>query len=163
MTIPEQLVALEAYWKLKRGFRAMPCRLDLGPAELRPWLGNIAVVAVEYDDIGIAAPRFRVTLSGTALDEYRGYPVTGRYLDEVCPNPPETLPHFQACIADRAPLHLCHDNSQNSAVYRALAMLLLPVGEDEYRADRIIVAMYPFPSNLACNDLEPSWQHRLAG
>lgn len=56
----EELVALEAYWDVQRGSQAMPQGSTFGSLELRPWLGNIAIVAVERQP----ALRFRVALSG---------------------------------------------------------------------------------------------------
>lgn len=140
---PEQLRALEAFWKLKRGKRAMPARGDFSIEELRPWLGNLGILVVEH------APdlRFRIALSGTQLDSYRGHSVTGRYLDEICTTRTDTRPQYQTCVTRGEPVHLQHDNSRNSAIYPRMGKLLLPLSEDGVTVDRILMAMYPLPAN----------------
>lgn len=156
MTYPEELASLEAFWNLKRGKRALPNRRDLGPEDLRPWLGNLAVVAVEREP----SLRFRVTLSGTHLDDYRGHGITGQYIDTIGEAMAGTLPHYLAALESRRPIRFLHDNSANSAIYRTMAKLLLPLGGADGIVDRFIVAIYP----LRANDAAPAVQHyALAG
>lgn len=144
MSCPEELRSLEAFWHLKRGDRALPSRCDFTPHDLRPWLGNIAVVAVEGQRDAL---RFRVVLSGTQLDSYRGHGITGLYIDEVPRNVCGTTQYFKACVEYRAPMYVLHDNSPNSAIYTRLGKMLLPLSEDGVTVDRILVAMYPLPAN----------------
>lgn len=141
---PEQLLSLEAWWNLRRGPRRMPRRHDLGPEALRPWLGNLAMLAVEYPD---DTPRFRVTLSGTQLDDYRGFGITGRYVDDMQACGPRTLPYYRLCTATRAPVRFVHDNSRNSLVFPRLAKLLLPLADAEDRVGHILMSLYPLAAN----------------
>ena len=143
---PEQLQSLEAWWNLRRGNRLMPQRSDVTPEVLRPWLGNLGMIAVEYPG---NAPRFRVTLSGMHLDDYRGFSVTGRYIDELQDGSVCSLPQFHACLAQRRPIRFVHDNSQNSMVFRRMAKLLLPLADAEERVSHILISLYP----LAANDM----------
>lgn len=157
MSCPEEIVALEAYWHMKRGDRLLPSRADFAPENLRPWLGNIGKVVVERGDDD--ALRFRVTLSGTRLDDYRGHSITGQYIDEICYTT-DTTPYYETCVATRQPVHFLHDNSANSAVYRNMAKLLLPLGDDGVSVDRVLVAIYP----LRANDTAlPAADYALAG
>jgi hypothetical protein len=140
MSCPEELRSLEAFWHLKRGDRALPSRCDFPPHELRPWLGNIGIVTVERDQAEI---RFRVVLSGTELDSYRGRSITGLYIDEMPRNVCGTAQHFKACVEQCTPMYVLHDNSPNSAIYTEMGKLLLPLSEDGVTVDRILMAIYP--------------------
>ncbi|MBV8977367.1 MAG: PAS domain-containing protein [Alphaproteobacteria bacterium] len=66
----QKLAALQTLWEQKRGERAMPCRGDLSVADLRPWLGNLALI-----DLDGAGDTFR--LCGTNLFARFGGDVTG--------------------------------------------------------------------------------------
>mgnify|MGYP001150037972 CR=1 FL=1 len=63
MFCPEELRPLEVFWHLNR---APPRRSDFTPEELRPWLGNLAIVVVERQVYDL---RFPVALSDTQLDQ----------------------------------------------------------------------------------------------
>jgi hypothetical protein len=43
----QKLTALRKLWEQKRGRRAMPARADLTVTDLRPWLGNLALLDLE--------------------------------------------------------------------------------------------------------------------
>lgn len=156
MSCPEELRSLEAFWHLKRGNRALPRRSDFTPEELRPWLGNLAIVVVERQVYDL---RFRVALSGTQLDSYRGHGVTGHYVDELCGSISDTTPYYRDCVLRGRPVHFRHDNSPNSAIYTNMGKMLLPLSEDGVTVDRILVAMYP----LGANDAAESARYALAG
>lgn len=66
----QKLAALRTLWEQKRGERAMPCRGDLSVADLRPWLGNLALI-----DLDSAGETFR--LCGTNLFPRFGGDATG--------------------------------------------------------------------------------------
>jgi hypothetical protein len=146
MSCPEELRSLEAYWRMKRGGRAMPSRNDFPFETLKPWLGNLGIVAVERQDDG--GVRFRVALSGTRLDSYRGFSITGLYLDELAGCAvAASVRRYLDCVANGKPVQLVHDNSSNSAIYTRMVKLLLPLSEDGITVDRILMAMYPLPAN----------------
>ena len=162
MTGIEELRSLEAFWRLKRGSRVLPGRSDFAPEDLRPWLGNLGLVSVERTATPDAGEtmRFRVTLSGTQLDNYRGHSITGLYLDEIGRAIAATTPHYIDCVTRAVPVNFLHDNSANSAIYTAMSKLLLPLGEDGKTVDRIMVAIYPL---RASNDLRLPGVFSLAG
>ncbi|MBP6819344.1 MAG: PAS domain-containing protein [Ferrovibrio sp.] len=146
MQLPEHLQALEAYWCLKRRGRLLPDRSGFGPLELRPWLGHIAVIAVERQSAGDDADmRFRVVLSGMHIDDYRGGGVTNRYLDDLTRGRTSTEPHYRCCVATRQPVRFLHDNSHNSLLYPQMLKLLLPLSQDDRSVDRIIVGVHAEP------------------
>lgn len=151
MSCPEELQSLEALWRLKHGGRRLPRRSDFRPEELKPWLGNLAIVAVERQP----ALRFRVMLSGTVLDDYRGYGITGQYVDALRTGPVRSLPRFIQCVEEAAPVRFVHDNSFNSTVYSRMAKLLLPLSEDGMQVDRVLVGLYPLPANDAAPESLP--------
>jgi hypothetical protein len=66
----QKLAALRRLWEQKRGERAMPCRADLSVVDLRPWLGNLALI-----DLDSTGDTFR--LCGTNLFPRFGGDVTG--------------------------------------------------------------------------------------
>jgi|GEM_PF-2410056 len=144
MTIPQQLKALEAYWMQQQARRqALPDRSAFGPLDLRPWLGHLAMIVVEPGSPDNAAPRFRVTLSGSQMDDYRGgLSITNRYIDELCQGRISTEVYFRRAVASRQPVSFVHDNSQHSILYGRIAKLLLPLSQDGNRVDRILVGAY---------------------
>ena len=60
------------YWDQRRGDRAMPARGDIGPTEMRPYLGMVMLVDVVPDK-----RRFVYRLVGTKEVEGRGKDPTG--------------------------------------------------------------------------------------
>jgi hypothetical protein len=56
----QRLRAVFAYWRGRCPGRSMPSRADVDPAELKPYLPNIALIDVESDP-----PRYRYRLAGT--------------------------------------------------------------------------------------------------
>jgi hypothetical protein len=67
----QKLAALEDLWRRKRGSKAIPLKIDLGVTELRPWLGNLALI--DLNDVGDGTFR----LCGTNLNIRFGIDATG--------------------------------------------------------------------------------------
>ncbi len=67
----QKLVELKALWERKRGDRAMPSRAELQISELKPWLGNLALI----DLVGTDGASFR--LCGINLRPRFGGDITG--------------------------------------------------------------------------------------
>jgi hypothetical protein len=72
-----RLRALYDYWNHKCRDRSMPARADLDPVEMRPWLGNLALIDVTADR------GFVYRLYGTAFVDSFGVDMTGRGIDEL--------------------------------------------------------------------------------
>jgi hypothetical protein len=77
-TLPPRLEGLLAYWLQKCGGRAMPSRDELPVAELRPWLGQLALIEVGGER--------RIRLCGTNLIRRFGREATGLSVDELAPD-----------------------------------------------------------------------------
>lgn len=67
----QKLDALKVLWERKRGVRAMPSRANLDVTELKPWLGNLALIDLFEIDGGT------IRLCGTSLFRRFGRDVTG--------------------------------------------------------------------------------------
>ena len=79
VALDERLEAFHAYWRSRRGERAMPRRADIDPIGMDPrLLPN--VMLTEVIDGGA---RFRFRLVGTGAVSGIGADLTGRYVDEV--------------------------------------------------------------------------------
>jgi len=76
-SLPPALQSLVSYWLQKCGGRPMPARASAPVEELRPWLGNLAVIEISGDE------RFRFRLSGTNLIRRLGRETTGLDVDEL--------------------------------------------------------------------------------
>lgn len=77
-TANQKLVALRTLWEQKRGERTMPCRGDLSVAELRPWLGHLALINLDStgDTFRLCGtnlfPRFGGDVTGLRVADVRG-------------------------------------------------------------------------------------------
>src|SRR3546814_12264962 len=80
-TIPDpRLRVLARYWVTRCRDGLGPRRADIDPLEFPPLLPNVILLD------RIATPqgdRFRFRLAGTAVVDFAGQELTGRYLDEV--------------------------------------------------------------------------------
>ncbi len=76
-SLPSHLESLLSYWLQKCSGREMPSRDELPVQELRPWLGQLALIeaAGEAD--------FRIRLCGTNLIRRFGREATGLAVDEL--------------------------------------------------------------------------------
>jgi hypothetical protein len=66
------------YWDEKRGRRPAPSRDEIDPAEMLEVLPNVYLINVEEEP-----RRYQVRLMGTALGDWYGSDITGRYIDEI--------------------------------------------------------------------------------
>jgi len=78
--VTPQLKTVLKVWQAKRANRTMPSRADLTLRDLRSALANIALLDIISTG---GRMRFKVRLSGGAIDAFLGSPPTGRFLDEV--------------------------------------------------------------------------------
>jgi hypothetical protein len=72
--------ALHRYWNSRAGGQA-PQRNDIDPADIKPLLPFLYIVAYERDPF-----RVRYILTGTETDRWNGFNMTGRYVDEFLGN-----------------------------------------------------------------------------
>ncbi|GAB4169751.1 MAG: hypothetical protein OHK0024_05440 [Thalassobaculales bacterium] len=134
----ESLVAL---WYGKCQDDTLPGRHDFDVLELRPWLGHIALYDVEP---GPAGPRLRFRLIGTEIVAYDGGDFTGRYLDEVLPDPIRdiVLSLYRAVYETRRPAleSVTRPNGQGDRVTWDRAVL--PLASDGARIDVMMLFLH---------------------
>ncbi|MBL8710364.1 MAG: PAS domain-containing protein [Rhodospirillaceae bacterium] len=87
---------LHDYWQGLAG-GAVPSRSQLDPAAIKPLLPFVCIV--EFED---APFRVRYRLSGSMVDEFNGFNITGTYLDQLLPNDPSggaahLLAYYRRC------------------------------------------------------------------
>jgi hypothetical protein len=134
-----QLETLRRAWSAKASLDRLPSRDDFSPADLKPWLRNVAIIEMT----GKPA-RFRIRSMGLACMYLAGGDLTGQYID--------------ACIetADREkalePYHQCAHYGIpifSNAVYvkqgisrTIVHRLYLPCADNGRRVDGMLVGAY---------------------
>lgn len=76
-SLPPTLESLVSYWLQKCDGRRMPARDDLPVQELRPWMGQLALLEI------VGETKYRVRLCGTNLIRRFGREATGVEVDEL--------------------------------------------------------------------------------
>ena len=137
----QRLLALYIYWSGKRGQRAMPCRADIDPGDVRALLPHILLI-----DVLEGGADFRYRLVGTEIERHIGRPITGRlfsetlngeYLDYIC-----SL--HQRAIVEVAPVYSENDfNDRRSgfglvADFKRAYRLMLPLSRDGTTVDMLL-------------------------
>jgi hypothetical protein len=118
-----------AYWRGKRGSRAMPGRADIDPVEIPKLLPHVMLV----DVLGPGSYRYRLIGSENANEH--GINATGLSLDQVL-TPPEYRAHvlglYDECVAARRPLYSesLFLSPQGQSVERHTKVLFLPLSDD---------------------------------
>lgn len=78
---PRDLISrLHEYWSSLNG-GAAPARASFDPAAIKPLLPHLYIVAFEAEPF-----RVRFRLAGTKADEWNGFSLVGRYVDEFLQN-----------------------------------------------------------------------------
>jgi len=130
----QRLLALYIYWSGKRGQRAMPCRADIDPGDVRALLPHILLI-----DVLEGGADFRYRLVGTEIERHIGRPITlnGEYLDYIC-----SL--HQRAIVEVAPVYSENDfNDRRSgfglvADFKRAYRLMLPLSRDGTTVDMLL-------------------------
>ncbi|MDE2111482.1 MAG: PAS domain-containing protein [Alphaproteobacteria bacterium] len=129
----QKLAALKTLWERKRGDRAMPSRADLDVAELKPWLGNLALVDLNGPEDGA----FR--LCGILLFSRFGGDVTGRNVaalsDEIGTSIRAYIARIQKTKSPADGRPVCITNGQRVTFVE----LALPLSDCEYA--RILIPL----------------------
>ncbi len=141
-TANQKLAALRTLWEQKRGERAMPCRGDLSVAELRPWLGHLALI--NLDSIG---DTFR--LCGTNLFPRFGGDVTGLRVADVRGEGGRAI---SDCIARIRAERIPHLESHTQIIHGEQVTfneLALPLSNGDAELKVVLVASYPAKTKQA--------------
>lgn len=127
-------------WMAWRGHRALPARADFQPEDLRYLLGRLFLFdVVQAGDAGL---RFRYRLFGSQIAAYRGYDLTGKFIDEH-PDPDfagrAQLAYLRA-IAEASPLWAKIDGVSSSGQQSRFEALILPLAGDGAKPDMVLSA-----------------------
>ena len=132
-----QLVARENLWARKRGQRAMPSRADLAVSELRPWLGNLALI--DLNEMGDGTFR----LCGTNLTARFGIDVTGCRVATLSDDLVATIVSFITRIREtKTPVHHRHVRIVHGTEVN-FDDLALPLSSDGDHVGTLLFASYP--------------------
>lgn len=129
-----------AFWDAAaRDAGGLPARRRFSFEAMRPWLGHLAVIAVERP-----AMRFRAALIGTIICEYDGCDDTGRYLDEAISerNRAAALARYRSVAETGRWLADVAQIVAPDTTVAPLHRLLLPCAADGRMVDTIIAAIY---------------------
>lgn len=77
--VDARLARLLQDWQAWRGNRVLPSRTDFGAEDLHYLLGHLFLLDIVPGEQG---PRFRYRLFGSAVTMYRGFDLTGQFLDQ---------------------------------------------------------------------------------
>lgn len=142
---------LRSYWEERRGDRKMPSRADMNPADLKPYLGNIAMV-----DVLDGGAEFRYRVVGTLLTQYFLTDPTGKTLSEAWPNP-------KGPVASRARANLVNIVQTRVVVHawgtldwshfpgEAFDMLFVPLSDDGESVN-MILSLFTFDRTSVLRD-----------
>jgi hypothetical protein len=124
------------YWDRKRRGRRMPSRADMQPAEMKPFLPGIVLVAVSRDPL-----RLTYRLVGTREVDYRGFDPTGKDVATsfAGSSQDEVLKNYELVIESRSFVYdqdclLSADHS-----FQEAGTLLLPLSDDDDAVNMVIV------------------------
>ena len=127
-----------AYWRAKRGRRAMPRRRDIDPTEIASLLPHLQLI-----DVVEGGARYRYRLVGTSLVEAFGGEYTGKYLDELFTS--ERLANarrvYGTVVERRLPVFLRNRYSTTLDVEMIANRLYMPLSPDGRTVTLILGAL----------------------
>ena len=133
-----------AYWREKKGVRALPGRGDIDPLDFAAYLPRVMMAEVSYDPL-----EFRYRVAGTGVFKMHGEELTRKRARDLLPAEFGALIHAHYCevIARRAPLlHLIQlDTGETTTSY---ARIILPLAGDGTTIDRLLTVEC-YEDNLA--------------
>jgi hypothetical protein len=136
-SLPRTLENLLAYWLRKCEGRRMPARGDLPTAELKPWMGYIALIEIRGENA------FRVRLSGTNLIRRFGREATGMFADELAG---DIARHLRAILRMAAETQAPVVAESAVPLGRSTlwhADLVLPLTDGDAQPGTLLLASYP--------------------
>jgi len=130
----DQLRALLAYWRQKKGERRAPSRADIDPAEIKALLPYVGLVDVER-----APLRFRYRLVGSKITLGYGAELTGRYLDQADINGHERdiVAEYARVAETGEPVCATWEYTRNDGRHMRYERLALPLMSDGSKVDML--------------------------
>ncbi|WP_341909113.1 PAS domain-containing protein [Ferrovibrio terrae] len=126
-------------WDGWRATRSLPSRANFHPEELHYLLGHLFLLDIVEAEIGL---RFRYRLFGSAVTLYRGFDLTGRFLDEH-PDPHFALRAHAAylqAVQARQPLWASVSGITATGMSANFEGLILPLARDGETPDMLLSA-----------------------
>jgi hypothetical protein len=137
-----KLHALLTLWNKQRRNRPLPSRLDFTPMDLRPWIGNIALVDIRINDGAV----FR--LCGTNLFPRFGGERTGQRVAELDDDIGGAFRFaIQQVLHTRRPFLAMHDGSGSRP--RQFLELCMPLSDTGLHIGTLMFASYPVNQPIA--------------
>lgn len=131
------LAALHEYWDTKRAGRPMPSRQDIDPVEMKPWLGNLALLRVLDGGADMHYDVF-----GVALVSLLGFDLTGRTLKGAgALVRPQVLAKYRQVCRTKRPL-LSRNELVASHEFIRIEALSLPLSDDGHSVTRVLTGIY---------------------
>jgi hypothetical protein len=129
----------------KRGARAMLCRADIDPGELKAVLPNVGLIEVHRDPL-----RFRIRLAGTGWRSDLGFEPTGMWLDDW---PHATQKRLLAMSWGAAAERRQPMRTRRHAVIDGVAFvfeaMILPISPDDETVNMLLTVSTPWRSEIA--------------
>ena len=130
---------LVAYWFDTCSGRPMPARRDINPIEIRSTLAQIWLC-----DYLSESDRFRYRLAGDKINDFWGFNLSGKYLDEIIPaerqasvtNKFRMAIELPAIVYDRGCLSLTEEITRNGE------RIILPLSDDGRTVNALLGATY---------------------
>jgi hypothetical protein len=131
-----KLHALLTLWNMRRRYRPIPSRLDFTPMDLKPWLGNIALVDMMINDGAV----FR--LCGTNLLSRFGGERTGQRVVDLDESVGRTFRFIlQQVLQTHRPFLTIYDG--DGTRYRPFLELCMPLSDTGLHIGTMMFASYP--------------------
>jgi hypothetical protein len=129
-------------WTRKRGARRMPGRGDLSTVDLRPWLGEMHLIAVldEGND-------FRYLVFGTDIARYYDVEMTRRLVSEWPDPMRDAAMRTYSLIVREACPYLVRQNEQAQGRLHSSHRLVLPLSTDGRTVDHLLTHLHMIPAN----------------
>lgn len=124
-------------WEQWRGARRLPARRDFMPEQFGDLLGHLFL----FDVVG-EPPRFRYRVFGSRVAEFRGFDLTGQYIDQHPDAAFGTRAHqaYSLACRERKPLWARVDARGDSGMSFRFEALILPLAGDGERPDMVLSA-----------------------
>lgn len=131
-----KLGALFDIWRSKSRNGRIPARADFDVTELKPWLGNLALL-----DVVGSGEDFVYRVHGLNLVKLAGLDLTGVRLSTLPAGGPDGLRHYRQVWRERSPLVV--DGTCDLSLDRPPAVaLLLPLAQDGQSIDKVLTGTY---------------------
>lgn len=137
--VDPRLQQLLQAWDSWRAGRRLPSRSDFQPEDLVYLLGHLFLLDTVSAETGL---RFRYRLFGSAVTYYRGFDLTGRFLDEH-PDPHFALRAHAAylqAVQARQPLWASVSGITATGMSANFEGLILPLARDGETPDMLLAA-----------------------